>query len=173
MLPSETNRTVRGGTWGNAWDCTRTEHSDSLQTSWYSLSTLFRPCLNPQEREGECIFQELLMVFVSSHIKKQNPSKITTTPSIYESYLLIRWCIHSEKNTDQVAQNMSKIHFMQACTLIPEQTKSQLRSLQSVSSRASGGKEYWAEGLRVLGIVEERGMLRFASNSTINEDDDR
>ena len=72
-----------------------------------------------------------------------------------------------------MAQNMSKIHFMQACTLIPEQTKSQLRSLQSVSSRASGGKEYWAEGLRVLGIVEERGMLRFASNSTINEDDDR
>jgi hypothetical protein len=72
----------------------------------------------------------------------------------------------------QVSQNMSKIHFLQACTLVPEHTKNQLKSLQSVSSRASGGKEYWAEGLRVLGIVEEGGMLRFASNCTVNEDDD-
>jgi hypothetical protein len=47
-------------------------------------------------------------------------------------------------------------------TLIPESTRGQLKALQSVSSRASGGKEYWAEGLRVLGIVEEsRGFLRF------------
>lgn len=47
-------------------------------------------------------------------------------------------------------------------TLIPEGTRAQLKTLQSVSSRASGGKEYWAEGLRVLGIVEEdRGFLRF------------
>ena len=61
---------------------------------------------------------------------------------------------------------MSKLHFLKACTLIPENTKSQLKSLQSVSSRASGGKEYWAEGLRVLGIIEEGGMLRFASSVT-------
>jgi hypothetical protein len=47
-------------------------------------------------------------------------------------------------------------------TLIPESTRNQLKALQSASSRASGGKEYWAEGLRVLGIVEEsRGFLRF------------
>jgi len=65
----------------------------------------------------------------------------------------------------QVAQNMSKLHFMKACTLIPESTKGHLLSLQSVSSRASGGKEYWAEGLRVLGVVEDGGVLRFAPNT--------
>ena len=61
---------------------------------------------------------------------------------------------------------MSKLHFLKACTQIPDSTKNQLKSLQSVSSRASGGKEYWAEGMRVLGIVEDKGILRFASNST-------
>jgi len=68
--------------------------------------------------------------------------------------------------SDQVAQNMSKLHFLKACSLIPENTRNQLKSLQSVSSRASGGKEYWAEGLRVLGIVEEDGVLRFSSASS-------
>ena len=76
--------------------------------------------------------------------------------------------VRNNSSLDQVAQNMSKLHFLKACTLIPESTKNQLKSLQSVSSRASGGKEYWAEGLRVLGIVEEGGMLRFASNSTVS-----
>ncbi|KAG7348232.1 hypothetical protein IV203_016937 [Nitzschia inconspicua] len=66
----------------------------------------------------------------------------------------------------QVAQNMSKLHFLKSCNYIPESTKTQLKSLQSQSSRASGGKEYWAEGLRVLGVVEDtRGFLKFQGRS--------
>jgi hypothetical protein len=65
-------------------------------------------------------------------------------------------------HTDQVAQNMSKLHFLKSCNYIPESTKNQLKSLQHLSSRASGGKEYWSEGLRVLGVVEDkRGFLKF------------
>jgi hypothetical protein len=61
---------------------------------------------------------------------------------------------------------MSTLHLLKSCTLIPENTKNQLKSLQNLSSRASGGKEYWAEGLRVLGVVEdERGFLRFQSKA--------
>jgi hypothetical protein len=64
---------------------------------------------------------------------------------------------------------MSKLHFLKSCNFIPENTKNQLKSLQSISSRASGGKEYWAEGLRVLGIVEDdRGFLRFQAPSQGN-----
>jgi hypothetical protein len=48
--------------------------------------------------------------------------------------------------------------------MIPESTRNQLRTFQCLSSRASGGKDYWAEGLRVLGVVEdERGFLKFES----------
>lgn len=68
----------------------------------------------------------------------------------------------------QVAQNMSKLHLTKACNQIPENVKSQLKNLQSVSNRASGGKEYWAEGLRVLGVVEDpRGFLRFKQPSRV------
>jgi hypothetical protein len=62
---------------------------------------------------------------------------------------------------------MAKLHFLKSCTLIPETTKHKLKSLQSASSRASGGKEYWAEGLTVLGVIEdERGFLKFRSGSS-------
>lgn len=61
---------------------------------------------------------------------------------------------------------MAKLHFLKSCTLIPEDSRNKLKSLQSASSRASGGKEYWAEGLRVLGVIEdERGFLKFRSGS--------
>eukprot|EP00980_Cylindrotheca_fusiformis_P029860 scaffold23975_cov132-Cylindrotheca_fusiformis.AAC.1 len=39
--------------------------------------------------------------------------------------------------------------------------KKRLFKLQNSHTRASGGKEYWAEGLRVLGVVERDGVLKF------------
>ncbi|KAL3925811.1 MAG: hypothetical protein SGILL_000159 [Bacillariaceae sp.] len=78
----------------------------------------------------------------------------------------------------QVAQNMCKLHFLKSCSLIPPSTKSQLQALQSLTTRASGGKEYWAEGLRVLGVVEDvRGFLKFqdrksSSSSTTTKSTD-
>ncbi len=102
------------------------------------------------------------MEFVSS-VKRYFASQNVAISSRNNAHFLY-FCFYI-CSLDQVAQNMSKLHFLKACTLIPENTKNQLKSLQSVSSRASGGKEYWAEGLRVLGIVEDGGMLRFASST--------
>mmetsp|Transcript_47437 Transcript_47437/g.132193 ORF Transcript_47437/g.132193 Transcript_47437/m.132193 type:complete len:135 (+) Transcript_47437:3-407(+) len=63
---------------------------------------------------------------------------------------------------------MSKIHFCRTwgCKLIPSDVKAHLISMQKVNRRASGGKEYWAECLRVMGIYEDGGVMRYRHSST-------
>eukprot|EP00934_Nitzschia_sp_Nitz4_P004038 Nitzschia sp. Nitz4//scaffold95_size97785//60021//61599//NITZ4_004672-RA/size97785-augustus-gene-0.109-mRNA-1//-1//CDS//3329560487//4028//frame0 len=66
----------------------------------------------------------------------------------------------------QVAQNMSKLHFCKTCNQIPAETRAKLATLQKVNRRAAGGKEYWSEGLRVLGVYEDGTAMRFRGSST-------
>jgi hypothetical protein len=62
----------------------------------------------------------------------------------------------------QVAQNMAKVHFSgNKCAQIPVATKERLLSLQQNNKRASGGKQYWVDGLRVHGVYEDGKGLRF------------
>ena len=70
----------------------------------------------------------------------------------------------------QTAQNMAKIHLIQACLLIPAETRKKIIEARrrencknTCKSAYGGGRQYWADSLAVLGIVEtpDRG-LRFA-----------
>jgi 3-dehydroquinate dehydratase len=62
----------------------------------------------------------------------------------------------------QVSQNMAKVHFFgNKCTQMPDATKEQLLALQRTNKRASGGKEYWVDGLKVHGVYEDGKALRF------------
>lgn len=63
----------------------------------------------------------------------------------------------------QVAQNMSKIHFVQTCLKVPRELREKLAKLQRVNNRASGGKEYWLESLKALGIYEDGNCVRFTT----------
>ncbi|KAL3937654.1 MAG: hypothetical protein SGBAC_007284 [Bacillariaceae sp.] len=79
-----------------------------------------------------------------------------------------RGAVYYSKTIDgmyQVAQNMSKLHLIKQCHKVPPHIKNKLVHLQKSHTRASGGKEYWAEGLRVLGVIEIDGMLTFKSSS--------
>jgi hypothetical protein len=59
----------------------------------------------------------------------------------------------------QAAQNMAKNHLCRHCRLIPDDIKNQLLNLRNCKRRAVGGMKYWAEGARVLGVVETvRGL---------------
>jgi hypothetical protein len=62
----------------------------------------------------------------------------------------------------QVAQNMAKVHYFgNKCNQMPASTKEQLVVLQRTNKRASGGKEYWVDGLKVHGVYEDGKALRF------------
>lgn len=86
-----------------------------------------------------------------------------------------RGAVYYSKTIDgvyQVAQNMSKLHFLKNCHMMPEETRQKLVQLKTVSTRASGGKEYWSQGLRVLGVYDDGTVLRFKSRSKDNETKD-
>ena len=81
-----------------------------------------------------------------------------------------RGSIYYSKTIDgvyQIAQNMSKLHFSK-CQRIPKPVKYKLIHLRTNHERASGGKEYWSESLRVLGVIETDGMLKFSDSVQCN-----
>jgi hypothetical protein len=66
----------------------------------------------------------------------------------------------------QTAQNMTKTHLMKDCAEVPRHIREDLVRLRERKkggkSHVGGGREYWAEGLRVLGVYEtEDRRLRF------------
>lgn len=66
----------------------------------------------------------------------------------------------------QAAQNMAKNHLCRHCRLLPEDVRQKLISLRDCKRRAAGGKKYWAEGAKVLGVHECIDGLRFKDSST-------
>jgi hypothetical protein len=64
----------------------------------------------------------------------------------------------------QMAVNMAAIHLCKHCACIPKEIRDELISLKDQKSNgARGGKDYWASGVRMLGIVVETNEgLQFA-----------
>jgi hypothetical protein len=60
----------------------------------------------------------------------------------------------------QVAQNMSKVHLCERCHRIPREVQDKLKALRGDNQRAVGGKHYWADGVRALGVYEDGRVLR-------------
>ena len=63
----------------------------------------------------------------------------------------------------QTAQNMAAGHLCKKCDKIPESIRQELLFLKEKKSSAGGGREYWSDGARVLGVceVEREACLRF------------
>jgi hypothetical protein len=69
----------------------------------------------------------------------------------------------------QTAVNMATIHFCgpsQHCEFIPFRIRDLLIRLREQKSTSAGGKSYVASTIRLMGVVEEKEMLRFAASST-------
>ena len=60
----------------------------------------------------------------------------------------------------QASQNMASSHLCESCQCIPPGLKSELRGLRDRRDTASGGKQYWADGARAMGLYETDDGLR-------------
>lgn len=60
----------------------------------------------------------------------------------------------------QIAQNMSNVHLCEKCYRIPPDIQMRLHALKSNARRAVGGKEYWVDCLRSMGVYEDGQVLR-------------
>lgn len=61
----------------------------------------------------------------------------------------------------QAAQNMASGHLCEHCQHVPAPLRAELLKLKERKSSAGGGKKYWADGVRVLGVREDEDGLRF------------
>ena len=61
---------------------------------------------------------------------------------------------------------MAKQHFCRTCQRIPEDTREKLHYILGINRRASGGKEYWSQGLHVLRAYEDGNIMRFKKSKT-------
>jgi hypothetical protein len=60
----------------------------------------------------------------------------------------------------QAAQNMASSHLCESCQCIDDPLKMDLKTLRERRDTASGGKQYWADGARALGLYEADDGLR-------------
>jgi hypothetical protein len=73
----------------------------------------------------------------------------------------------------QTAQNMANSHLLKNCNSIPRDIREDLIRLREIrkahKSGAGGGRDYWANGLRVQGVVEFDRRLRFSMIQNVGE----
>ncbi|GAX21106.1 hypothetical protein FisN_1Lu230 [Fistulifera solaris] len=66
----------------------------------------------------------------------------------------------------QAAQSLASGHLCDHCKSIPSSIKDELCQLRERKSSAGGGKKYWADSARVLGVFEDANGLRFTKESS-------
>ena len=64
---------------------------------------------------------------------------------------------------------MSKNHLENECTAIPSHIREELLKKKFIKRRAAGGKKFWADSARSLGIFEDQYGLRFSKMKQDNE----
>jgi hypothetical protein len=65
----------------------------------------------------------------------------------------------------QAAQNLAVAHLGEHCQNVPDDIRATLVQLRERKSSAGGGKRYWADGVRILGVYEDRDGLRFENQN--------
>lgn len=65
----------------------------------------------------------------------------------------------------QAAQNMATGHLCKRCPHVPSELREELVRLKECKSSAGGGKTYWGDGVRSLGVFEAPNGLRFLPRS--------
>ncbi len=58
---------------------------------------------------------------------------------------------------------MSKNHLEYQCNAIPAKVREELLKKKEIKRRAAGGKTYWADSAKSLGIFEDQYGLRFTN----------
>lgn len=68
----------------------------------------------------------------------------------------------------QASQNMAINHLFKTCHIISDDTRDKLFHLkEQKTTMLGGGKQFWANGARVMGVVEHDGLLRFKDGNAI------
>eukprot|EP00529_Nitzschia_sp_RCC80_P019265 CAMPEP_0113512596 /NCGR_PEP_ID=MMETSP0014_2-20120614/39420_1 /TAXON_ID=2857 /ORGANISM="Nitzschia sp." /LENGTH=509 /DNA_ID=CAMNT_0000408957 /DNA_START=51 /DNA_END=1580 /DNA_ORIENTATION=- /assembly_acc=CAM_ASM_000159 len=142
-------------------------------------SLLFMPCDHDSLSEYQCLVRKQIEIFEATQQDVESSAKGRNRPIVL-GQVGIR-CRHCTallpKNRTrgatyfpaklsglyQAAQSMASGHLCGHCGHIPKDLREELLVLRERKSSAGGGKKYWADGLQVLGVIEDENGLRFKS----------
>ena len=149
--------------------------SDSMGRS--SLILYIPSCDDEALSEYQCVVRKQIELFEASREDAESNAQGRNRP-IVMGQVGIR-CIHCTflppkhrargatyypaklEGLYQAAQNMASGHLCEYCPHVPDAIRRELLKLRERKSSAGGGKKYWADGIKVLGVHEAEGCLRF------------
>jgi len=70
----------------------------------------------------------------------------------------------------QMSQTIASVHLLEYCQHIPADDRNGLIKLRQIKSAALGGKKYWADAGRALGLIEHDKRLFYGKNSAVKDD---
>jgi hypothetical protein len=144
---------------------------------------IYLDCDEESLSDYQCFLRQQIELFEATHDDMQfNAQKMNKAVVLGQVGIRCRYCaahapwtrkrgaVYYSANLDglyQAGQNMSKNHFSLHCTTISEKSKHKLLRLKDGKRRAGGGKQYWSEAARALGVYEDRYGLRFRGGMPI------
>jgi hypothetical protein len=141
---------------------------------------LFMPCDAHKLSDYQCLVRKQIEVFEATQDDIEAIAQGRNRPIVL-GQVGIR-CIHCSKipprqrtkgatyyptklvGLYQAAQNMASWHFCECCPLISDALRLEFIVLRERKSTAGGGKHYWGDAVRALGVVEDGDILRFAKS---------
>ena len=139
--------------------------------------TLYMPCDDESLSPYQCLVRQQIELFeanqqdVDSNAKGRNKPIVLGQVGVrcrHCAYLppkaRARGAMYYPGQLDglyQAAQSLSTAHLCKHCQHIPPIIRQQLIKLKERKSSAGGGKLYWGEGVRILGVYETEDGLRF------------
>jgi hypothetical protein len=138
---------------------------------------LFMPCDVDSLSEYQCLVRRQIELFEAHRGEVESNAKGRNKPIIF-GQVGIR-CRHCSMLTPkhrsrgamyypaklnglyQAAQSMASGHLCYHCQHIPQDIRQALLILRERKSSAGGGKKYWGDGVRVIGVFEDDDGLRF------------
>lgn len=142
-----------------------------------SPTPLFMECDEDSLSEYQCLIRNQIELFeadedeAASSVQGRNKQIVEGQVGIRCRHCTVvpprrrqKGCMYFPTKLDriyQAAQNLSAFHLCEHCKHVPDDVRKKILVLRERKSPAGGGKRYWAEGVRCLGVVEESNGLRF------------
>jgi hypothetical protein len=151
--------------------------AEAAQLSGRKPQTLYMTCDDDSLSEYQCLVRKQIEIFEARPDDVESNAKGRNKPIIL-GQVGIR-CRHCQflapksrqrgatyypaklNGLYQAAQSMASGHLCYHCNHIPQDLRNELLVLRERKSSAGGGKKYWGDGVRILGVYEDDNGLRF------------
>jgi hypothetical protein len=150
---------------------------DAAKLSGRQPQSLYMPCDHDSLSEYQCLVRKQIEIFEARPEDVESNAKGRNKPIVLGQVgLRCRHCRALPPKSRQrgatyypaklnglyqAAQSMASGHLCYHCEHIPIDLRQELLVLRERKSSAGGGKKYWGDGVRILGVEEDESGLRF------------